>query len=558
MEKTGEELTYLQGGTNVTRMDYLSPLFNELRLLAWPTEKLLGIEVPAAGDVDPHAACAELNRIASHLLFLATNGMDIGAVVDDALRLARARGGAALLREGHRPADEPQLHPRPAAWPPTCPTAGATTCCGCSTLIPPRLDEYDILMTDQPIWRERLQGVGVITAAGGAWRSAPPGRSCARRACRGTCAATCRTSPTTRSTSTSSSARYGDCFDRYAIRLNEIRESIEIVPPDPRQDADGRLPDPGQEGHAAAAGPHRRVDGGADPPLQDLHRGLQGARGRGLRARSSRRGASSAATSCRDGSVEARTACTSAAPSFVNLQALPAHDARRPHRRRRRRHLVRRPDPRRGRSLMAAAAPTDERRARRRDHRAATRGPQSALDPAAATWPRSRTATSPTTPWSTSPSCVGVTPAEVLGTASFYEMFKLEPVGQYLRQRLHQHLLPAHRRLRSCSSTPRRRLGRQGGRHDRRRHVHARGRASASRPAPRRRACRSTTATATRSRRSRFDQLIDDLRAGKLDGRDPRHGTLARVRQKVAPDRWANTGIEAQAGVDALDTVQTE
>ena len=41
--------------------------------------------------------------------------------------------------------------------------------------------------------------------------------------------ATCPTSPTTRSTSTSSSARYGDTFDRYAIRLNEIRESIKIV-----------------------------------------------------------------------------------------------------------------------------------------------------------------------------------------------------------------------------------------------------------------------------------------------------------------------------------------
>ena len=48
MEKTGEELTYLQGGTNVTRMDYLAPLFNEL-VFSLATEKLLGIEVPAPG-----------------------------------------------------------------------------------------------------------------------------------------------------------------------------------------------------------------------------------------------------------------------------------------------------------------------------------------------------------------------------------------------------------------------------------------------------------------------------------------------------------------------------
>ena len=41
MEKTGEKLTYLQGGTNVTRMDYLAPMFNEL-VFAMATEELLG------------------------------------------------------------------------------------------------------------------------------------------------------------------------------------------------------------------------------------------------------------------------------------------------------------------------------------------------------------------------------------------------------------------------------------------------------------------------------------------------------------------------------------
>src|ERR671921_865020 len=43
MEKTGEDLTYLQGSTNVTRMDYASPLFNELAF-SLTTEKLLGID----------------------------------------------------------------------------------------------------------------------------------------------------------------------------------------------------------------------------------------------------------------------------------------------------------------------------------------------------------------------------------------------------------------------------------------------------------------------------------------------------------------------------------
>jgi len=95
-------------------------------------------------------------------------------------------------------------------------------------LIPPRLDEYDDLMTNQPIWRERLQGVGVIT----------PQEALALSA----------TGPILRSTGVPWDLRkampylaydqvdfdvvvgtYGDSFDRYAIRLNEVRESIRIV-----------------------------------------------------------------------------------------------------------------------------------------------------------------------------------------------------------------------------------------------------------------------------------------------------------------------------------------
>jgi NADH-quinone oxidoreductase subunit D len=95
-------------------------------------------------------------------------------------------------------------------------------------MIPPRLDEYDTLLTGQPIWRNRLQGVGVLTTA--------------EALALGT------TGPLLRSTGYAWDLRrdepylaydevdfdvivgtYGDCFDRYAIRLAEIRESIRIV-----------------------------------------------------------------------------------------------------------------------------------------------------------------------------------------------------------------------------------------------------------------------------------------------------------------------------------------
>lgn len=78
MEWTGEELTYLQGPTNVTRMDYAAPLFTELAF-SLAVEKLVGVEVPERATWI-RMLMTELNRISSHLLFLATNGMDLGAV----------------------------------------------------------------------------------------------------------------------------------------------------------------------------------------------------------------------------------------------------------------------------------------------------------------------------------------------------------------------------------------------------------------------------------------------------------------------------------------------
>ena len=78
MEKTGEELMYIQGCTNVTRMDYLSPLFNEL-VYCLAVEQLLEVEVPPRATWIRMLMC-ELNRVSSHLLWLATNGSDVGAI----------------------------------------------------------------------------------------------------------------------------------------------------------------------------------------------------------------------------------------------------------------------------------------------------------------------------------------------------------------------------------------------------------------------------------------------------------------------------------------------
>src|SRR6476660_7149226 len=78
MDKTGEQLTYVQGGTNVTRMDYLACLSNEL-VFAMAVERLLDTELPERA-IWMRMMLVELQRMASHLLFQATNGMDIGAL----------------------------------------------------------------------------------------------------------------------------------------------------------------------------------------------------------------------------------------------------------------------------------------------------------------------------------------------------------------------------------------------------------------------------------------------------------------------------------------------
>jgi NADH-quinone oxidoreductase subunit D len=225
MEKTGEDLTYIQGCTNTTRMDYASPFFNEL-VFSLATEELLGIEVPPRATWIRMLMC-ELNRMSSHFLFLATNGMDLGAVSmmvygwrerDLFLQFFEKTTG---LRMNHN-------YIRPGGVSVDLPDGWRDDLASILALLPERLEEYDTLMTGQPIWRERTQGIGVIS----------PEEAIALGA----------TGPILRSAGVPWDLRktqpylaydqvefdvivgtYGDVFDRYAIRLNEIRESARIV-----------------------------------------------------------------------------------------------------------------------------------------------------------------------------------------------------------------------------------------------------------------------------------------------------------------------------------------
>jgi NADH-quinone oxidoreductase subunit D len=227
MEKTGETLSFMQGGTNVTRMDYLSPLNNEL-VFSLATEKLLGID----GDVPERAQwmrmlLSELNRMSSHLLFMATNGMDLGAV---SMMLYGWREREQVLRFFQKVTGLRMNHNfiRPGGVAADLPAGWRDDVLALLDMLPDRLAEYEVLMTGQPIWRERLQGVGVITQS--------------------EAIALAATGPILRSTGLAFDLRkdlpylnynevefdvvvgvHGDAYDRYAIRLQEIRESMRIV-----------------------------------------------------------------------------------------------------------------------------------------------------------------------------------------------------------------------------------------------------------------------------------------------------------------------------------------
>ncbi|MGH3871913.1 MAG: NADH-quinone oxidoreductase subunit D [Pseudonocardiaceae bacterium] len=225
IEKNCEYRTWTQGVTFVTRMDYLAPLFNEAGYCL-ATEKLLGITVPRRAQVI-RVLLMELNRVSSHLVALATGGMELGALTamtagfrerEEVLHLLEFLTG---LRMNH-------AFIRPGGVAQDLPEGYDTTIRDFLKVMDSRLPDYDKLLTGQPIWKQRLHKVGYLPLDG--------------------CLQMGVTGPILRSAGLEWDLRKvepysgyqeydfevptstdADCFARYLLRVEEIHQSLKIV-----------------------------------------------------------------------------------------------------------------------------------------------------------------------------------------------------------------------------------------------------------------------------------------------------------------------------------------
>jgi len=225
IEKNTEYRTWQQGVTFVTRADYLSPFFNEVAYCL-AVERLLGIEAPPRAWVI-RVLVMELNRIASHLLWLATTGLELGAI---SIMLYAWREREVILRIFEMVTGLRMNHAyvRVGGLSMDLPEGAEDRIRDFLKLMPRRIHEYEELLSGNPIWRQRTVGIGYVSpddllalgvtgpmlrAVGISWDLRKDLPYCDYQSYD----FDVPTSPD------------GDCFARYQVRVEEMRQSLRIV-----------------------------------------------------------------------------------------------------------------------------------------------------------------------------------------------------------------------------------------------------------------------------------------------------------------------------------------
>lgn len=225
VEKLAEERTYHQFIPFTDRLDYTAGMSNNLAYVM-AVEKLLGIEVPKRAQYI-RVALAEFQRIAAHLIWLGTHALDIGAMTvlfytfrerETVLNILEHVSGARLtpsfMRIGGLAKDVPENF--------------ETLAMDFVEKFPEYIDGYEILLTENPIWLERTKGIGILSREDALNYGV--------------------TGPTLRGSGVNWDIRkqfpyssyedfefdipvgsVGDVYDRYKVRLQEMRQSNRII-----------------------------------------------------------------------------------------------------------------------------------------------------------------------------------------------------------------------------------------------------------------------------------------------------------------------------------------
>jgi NADH-quinone oxidoreductase subunit D len=159
IEKSAEFRTWVQGVTFVTRMDYLSPIFNETAYCL-AVEKLLDVQAPERAEA-LRVLLMELNRISSHLVWLATTGLELGAL---SMMLYGFREREQILDILEEITGLRMNHSwvRPGGVSQDMPDGTEAKIRAFVDEMHRKADEYEDLLTNNPIWVERTRGIGVL------------------------------------------------------------------------------------------------------------------------------------------------------------------------------------------------------------------------------------------------------------------------------------------------------------------------------------------------------------------------------------------------------------
>ena len=249
-EKLAEQRMFLQNVPYMDRLDYVSMMCNE-HAYVLAIEKLLGIEVPLRAQYI-RVMFDEITRILNHLLWLGAHGLDIGAMTvflycfrerEDLMDLYEAVSGARLHAAYYRPGGVyrdlpdrmPQYEESPLRSAEEARRLNENRQGSMLDFIqdfterfPARVDEYESLLTDNRIWKQRTVGIGVVSPE----RALQLGFTGPMLRGSGIAWDLRRTQPYEVYDQVSFDIPLGvngDCYDRYLVRVEEMRQSNRIV-----------------------------------------------------------------------------------------------------------------------------------------------------------------------------------------------------------------------------------------------------------------------------------------------------------------------------------------